>query len=62
MPHTSVKEGAIRKKYRVARKRDRSVSYEGWPVIELKKRAKELGMSGYSGLNKDRLITELRNH
>lgn len=31
-------------------------------MIELKKRAKELGMSGYSGLNKDRLITELRNH
>ena len=25
-------------------------------------RAKELGLSGYSGLNKEKLITELRNH
>lgn len=31
-------------------------------MIELKKRAKELGLSGYSGLNKEKLIAELRNH
>jgi hypothetical protein len=62
MPDTSIKQGRTRRTYRVARKRDRSVSYEGWPVIELKKRAKELGLSGYSGLSKDKLITELRNH
>ncbi|TQR82394.1 hypothetical protein D8S82_32395 [Mycobacterium hodleri] len=29
---------------------------------ELKKRAKELGLSGYSGLTKQKLITKLRNH
>lgn len=62
MAHTSFKEGAKRRTYRVACKRDRSVSYEGWPVTELKKRAKELGLSGYSGLNKENLIAELRNH
>ena len=56
MPDTSVKVNPLRRTYRVARKRDRSVSYEGWPVLELKKRAKELGLSGYSGLNKDELI------
>jgi Rho termination factor, N-terminal domain len=33
-----------------------------WTVPELKKRAKELGMSGYSGLKKDKLIAKLRNH
>jgi hypothetical protein len=27
-----------------------------------KKRATELGLSGYSGLTKDELIKELRNH
>ncbi len=29
---------------------------------ELKKRAKELGLEGYSKLNKKDLIDELRNH
>jgi hypothetical protein len=40
----------------------KSGSYEGWTVPELKKRAKELGMSGYSSLSKDRLVKKLRNH
>jgi hypothetical protein len=29
---------------------------------QLKKRTKELGMSGYSRLTKDKLISKLRNH
>ena len=29
---------------------------------ELKKRARKLGLSGYSGLTKGKLIAKLRNH
>jgi len=39
----------------------RRCAYEGWTVIELRKRAKQLGISGYSGLNKDRLISLIRS-
>ena len=38
-----------------------SGSYD-WTVPQLKKRAKELGMSGYSSLTKGKLISKLRNH
>jgi hypothetical protein len=37
-------------------------SYDDWTVPQLKKRAKELGISGYSSLTKDKLISKLRNH
>jgi hypothetical protein len=37
------------------------VADEGWPVVALKKRAKELGVSGYSCLSKDKLIDKLRS-
>jgi hypothetical protein len=39
-----------------------SGSYQDWTVPELKKRAKQLGISGYSKLTKDKLIRKLRNH
>ena len=38
----------------------RSCAYEGWTVVELKKRAKQLGIAGYSGLNKEKLIALIR--
>lgn len=36
--------------------------YEGRTVDELRARAKELGLSGYSGKRKSELISMLRNH
>ncbi|HET9889606.1 MAG TPA: Rho termination factor N-terminal domain-containing protein [Mycobacterium sp.] len=49
-------------KSKVARKGGKSGSYQDWTVPELRKRAKELGMSGYSSLTKDKLVAKLRNH
>lgn len=46
----------------VGKKGGKAGSYDDWTVPQLKKRAKELGLSGYSGLTKDKLITKLRNH
>lgn len=46
----------------VGKKGGESGSYDDWTVDELKKRAKELGLSGYSALPKQKLITKLRNH
>ena len=37
-------------------------SYDDWTVDELRKRAKELGLSGYSGKKKSALVSMLRNH
>lgn len=39
-----------------------SGSYEDWTVAELRARARELGLSGYSGKRKSELITLLRDH
>jgi hypothetical protein len=37
-------------------------SYDDWTVAELRKRAKELGLSGYSGKKKSALLALLRDH
>lgn len=39
-----------------------SPEYEDWTVDELKDRAKELDLTGYSDMTKDELIDALRNH
>ncbi len=52
---------AARGKSSVGRKGGKSGSYDDWSVPELKKRAREIGLSGYSGLNKRQLVSKLRN-
>jgi Rho termination factor, N-terminal domain. len=47
---------------RIGKKGGEAGSYDDWTVPELKKRAKELGLSGYSKKNKGELISALRNH
>lgn len=46
----------------VGRKGGESGSYDDWTVSELRKRAKELGLSNYSDKRKAELISALRNH
>ena len=53
---------AARGKSSVSRKGGKSGSYQDWTVPQLKKRAKELGISGYSSLTKEKLVDKLRNH
>jgi hypothetical protein len=53
---------AARGRSSVGRSGGTSGSYDDWTVADLKKRAKELGLSGYSSLTKDKLIRLLRNH
>jgi hypothetical protein len=45
----------------VGRKGGKAGSYDDWSVADLKRRAKELGVTGYSGLTKDKLVAKLRN-
>ncbi len=46
----------------IGRKGGKSGDYDDWTVTDLRKRAKELGMTGYSGKRKSELISQLRNH
>jgi Rho termination factor-like protein len=46
----------------VGKEGGRSQSYDDWTVDDLRKRAKELGLSGYSGKKKSDLVSMLRNH
>lgn len=45
----------------VGRRGGKAGSYEEWTVPELRSRAKELGIGGYSGKRKAELITLLRS-
>ncbi|MEI3867851.1 Rho termination factor N-terminal domain-containing protein [Microbacterium sp. CCNWLW134] len=46
----------------VGRRGGESGNYEDWTVAELRDRAKELGLSGYSNKRKAELISMLRDH
>ncbi|NYF18278.1 hypothetical protein HDC37_003134 [Microbacterium sp. AK009] len=46
----------------VGRRGGESGSYEDWTVADLRGRAKELGLSGYSSKKKAELIAMLRDH
>ena len=47
---------------KVGRQGGQAGSYDDWKVEDLRKRAKELGLSGYSGKKKSELVAMLRDH
>jgi hypothetical protein len=52
---------AARGRGAVGKKGGEAGSYDDWTVPELKKRAREIGITGYSRKRKAELISELRN-
>ena len=55
-------EAAASSRSAVGRKGGQSGSYDDWTVEQLKKRAREIGIAGRSGMNKSQLINALRSH
>ena len=55
-------QGTSRNRSRIGRRGGRTGPYDTWTVLELRERARELGLTGYSSLSKSDLIFELRNH
>ncbi|MEN3223290.1 Rho termination factor N-terminal domain-containing protein [Mycolicibacterium porcinum] len=53
---------AARGRSSVGRAGGESGSYDDWTLDDLRSRAKELGIKGYSDKNKRELIGTLRNH
>lgn len=53
---------AARGRSAVGRAGGKSGDYEDWTVDDLRSRAKELGMHGYSDKKKSQLISMLRDH
>lgn len=53
---------ANKSRSQVGKKGGKAGSYEDWTVEELQDRAREIGIDGRSSMNKDDLITALRNH
>lgn len=45
----------------IGRKGGKSGDYEDWTVGDLRRKAKEIGLTGYSGKRKSELISSLRN-
>jgi hypothetical protein len=46
----------------VGRKGGESGSYDDWTVPDLKKKARQIGITGYSKKKKSELVEALRNH
>ena len=67
MPNPTIKNEKLYEDLRkegksaVGKKGGKSGSYDDWTVTDLKKRAKEIGLSGYSKLTKEKLISKIRN-
>lgn len=53
---------ANRGRSNVGKKGGESPAYDEWTVDDLRGRAKELGLTGYSSMRKQELIDALRNH
>jgi hypothetical protein len=52
---------ASRGRSAVGRKGGKSGDYDDWTVADLRRKAKEIGLKGYSGKKKSELISSLRN-